>query len=289
MTLLTGVLLAADTTANRPAATDVPSGTLFPSTDDDIIYQSNGSTWNTWATLTGGGGGAVATDTIWDAKGDLAAGTGSDTASKLTVGSNGKLLVAASGQATGLLWDSGYLGGLELVYKYTVAGADKASIDTGVDTADAGTNDWTNGDVLEVFMTTRTDDAGAGATLLVTFNNDAATNYERQIMNASNTTVAASVNNATNQVAVDTHGSGGSASTPGTANIVIPNYAGTTFHKSMTVASARPDGTAANQNVQSYAAKWNNTAAITRMKVAGNGAAKLKVGSQVLIYKRRNA
>ena len=50
------------------------------------------------------GGGAVATDAIWDAKGDLAAGTGADTAVKLTVGANGKSIVADSSQSTGLLW-----------------------------------------------------------------------------------------------------------------------------------------------------------------------------------------
>jgi hypothetical protein len=48
--------------------------------------------------------GAVASDTIWDAKGDLAAGTGADTASKLTVGTNQDILVANSAQSTGLQW-----------------------------------------------------------------------------------------------------------------------------------------------------------------------------------------
>jgi hypothetical protein len=52
----------------------------------------------------GTGGGAVATDAIWDAKGDLAAGTGADTAAKLTVGSNDTILMADSGQSTGLKW-----------------------------------------------------------------------------------------------------------------------------------------------------------------------------------------
>lgn len=51
---------------------------------------------------TGGGGGAVATDTIWDAKGDLAVGTAADTAAKLTVGADGLFLQAASGESTGL-------------------------------------------------------------------------------------------------------------------------------------------------------------------------------------------
>jgi hypothetical protein len=52
----------------------------------------------------GSGGGAVATDAIWDAKGDLAGGTGANTASKLTVGANDTILMADSAQSTGLKW-----------------------------------------------------------------------------------------------------------------------------------------------------------------------------------------
>lgn len=50
------------------------------------------------------GGGAVATDTIWDAKGDLAGGTGLDTAARLAVGANDTILMADSAAATGLKW-----------------------------------------------------------------------------------------------------------------------------------------------------------------------------------------
>jgi len=56
----------------------------------------------TWATVSASG--AVATDVIWDAKGDLAAGTGANTASKLVVGSDGQVLTADSTQSTGLKW-----------------------------------------------------------------------------------------------------------------------------------------------------------------------------------------
>lgn len=52
----------------------------------------------------GGGGGSVATDAIWDAKGDLAAGTGANTAAKLTVGADDTILMADSGETTGLKW-----------------------------------------------------------------------------------------------------------------------------------------------------------------------------------------
>jgi hypothetical protein len=68
-----------------------------------LTIDSGEATGLKWAAAAGGSG-DVATDTIWAAKGDLAAGTGSDTAAVLTVGSNGKVLTAASGETTGLEW-----------------------------------------------------------------------------------------------------------------------------------------------------------------------------------------
>ncbi len=52
----------------------------------------------------GAGGGSVATDALWDAKGDLAAGTGSNTASKVTVGADDTFLVADTAQSAGVKW-----------------------------------------------------------------------------------------------------------------------------------------------------------------------------------------
>lgn len=56
----------------------------------------------TWAAASGSG--SVATDAIWDAKGDLAVGTGANTASRLAVGTNGQVLTADSAEATGVKW-----------------------------------------------------------------------------------------------------------------------------------------------------------------------------------------
>jgi hypothetical protein len=64
-----------------------------------------------WAAVVGGGGALIATDPLWDAKGDLAVGTGADTASKLTVGTNGQVLTADSTQTTGVKWATAAGGG----------------------------------------------------------------------------------------------------------------------------------------------------------------------------------
>jgi hypothetical protein len=64
------------------------------------------------------GGGTSGTVTITnsmateiDAKGDLVVGTGADTFARLAVGTNGTVLTAASGEATGLKWAASAAGG----------------------------------------------------------------------------------------------------------------------------------------------------------------------------------
>lgn len=95
------------THAARPAANAVPDGSLYSCTTDALVYKSSfaGNSWSTWATL--GGSGSVATDAIWDAKGDLAGGTGANTAARLAVGTNGQVLTADSAEATGMKWAAG--------------------------------------------------------------------------------------------------------------------------------------------------------------------------------------
>jgi hypothetical protein len=56
------------------------------------------------ATALAGSGGNVSTDTVWDAKGDVVAGTGANTAAKLIAGADGLVLSTDSTQATGLKW-----------------------------------------------------------------------------------------------------------------------------------------------------------------------------------------
>ena len=101
-TKLTGLLLTGNH-AGRPAANTVAGGTLYACSTHALIYQSDGSSWSTWASL---GGTETLPVSIIDAKGDLIAGTAADTAARLAVGSNDQILMADSGQSSGLKWVS---------------------------------------------------------------------------------------------------------------------------------------------------------------------------------------
>ncbi len=69
------------------------------------VIKWNGAAWAPGTDNTGGGGGgSVATDAIWDAKGDLAVGTGADAAARLAVGTDGMQVFADASTSTGLRW-----------------------------------------------------------------------------------------------------------------------------------------------------------------------------------------
>lgn len=93
--------------AGAPASTPSKVGDVYIDTTNDDAYTAVGTASSAdWEKHNdgGGGGGDIATDTIWDAKGDLAVGTGANTAAKLTAGTNGYVLTADSAEVTGLKW-----------------------------------------------------------------------------------------------------------------------------------------------------------------------------------------
>jgi hypothetical protein len=70
--------------------------------NDTAKFLRGDGTWNT-ASLPSGSA-AMATDALWDTKGDLAAATGADAAVKVPVGTNGQVLTADSTQTPGVGW-----------------------------------------------------------------------------------------------------------------------------------------------------------------------------------------
>ena len=73
------------------------------------ILASNGKIFTTndfhvSGTLTAATATLIGTDTLWNAKGDLAVGTGSDTAVRVSIGSDGKVLTADSTTTSGVDW-----------------------------------------------------------------------------------------------------------------------------------------------------------------------------------------
>lgn len=89
------------THAARPAATAVPVGALYSCTDHNLVYQSDGSTWATWATL--------GTASVLTTKGDIAGY--STVPDRLAVGTNGYVLTADSAEALGVKWAAAAGGG----------------------------------------------------------------------------------------------------------------------------------------------------------------------------------
>lgn len=87
-----------------PGASTPTLATAAASVDEFVFETGDGGT--TWFGhhITRTAVAAIATDTLWDAKGDLAGGTGANTAARLAVGSNGQVLTADSAATTGMKW-----------------------------------------------------------------------------------------------------------------------------------------------------------------------------------------
>jgi hypothetical protein len=174
-------------------------------------------------------------------------------------------------------------GGATKLYDYEVTGSDKASIDTNVDGTTVA--NFSGYDVLEAYVIARTDDAGANAVGVMTLNNITTASYELVRMTTDGSgTFSGGAAVAASNMAFPIHGSGGGASYPSSVFLNFPDYAGTTFFKTINSIMATMDQTAVNNNADQRCYGFRSTSEITRIKFAASGTAKLKVGSRLLVY-----
>jgi hypothetical protein len=123
-----------------------------------------------------GAGDTAIQPTILNAKGDLIAATAADTPAALTVGANGTVLTAASGEATGLQWAAPAAGGgMTLVETLTLSGASTTSGSI------AGT-------YKHLFVVVKGTTASTNTDFYLRMNGDSGSNYFRNVI----TTVAPS-------------------------------------------------------------------------------------------------
>lgn len=246
---------------------------------------ATGPTGPTGAGATGPTGTAGATGPT----GPTGAGSTGPTGPTGSAGATGPTGPTGTAGATGATGPTGgtTLGASELVYRYTVSGSDKTSIDTGIDTADAGSGDWTNGDLLEIYVVGRTDESVTQSVVDFFLNNDAGTDYDYAFVDMTTSSVSGGGAAAATRLQVLLPGASAASNAAGSWAIEIPDYAGTTFLKSVLVRGSSISGS--TRTIDMYGMLWHGTAAISRFALQpSTSGKKLKVGTQLLVYKRRS-
>ncbi len=230
-----------------------------------------------WATPASG---AVATDAIWDTKGDLAVASGADAASKLAAGSNDQVLTADSAQTLGVKWATPASSGAWVLLSTTTLGSN-GTID--VTSISGSYND------LILVLIARDSTASGATTPNLNINNDSGANYyhERAPITGTAAVTGAEAAGGTAFTFMRMTGNSSTAGLFSTHEIVLYGYASTTWkknaHAKSFYATAAGSG---GMNIMVGAGFWNNSAAINRVTFTGTGGGNLLTASTLRIYGR---
>ena len=265
--LLQGILVFA-TEAARNAAITVPAEGQFAFTKDtNSTWFYDGAAWVlsgatgdvTGITVSNGIAGTSLTGPVpaltlaTTAKGDLLAGTGSNTAQALTVGANATVLTADSTTATGLKWAAAG-GGITLISNTTASALDALSLSSIPATYKNLVLTW------NAYV--------SGNTRFATrFNNDSGTNYL-----GYGTSIEDAIPSSTRSSGADFAeifylcefiNKAQSASTPSIGVLTIYNYSSSTLYKDYTFASTQYNSTDAKITTSFVNGTYKSTTAIS--------------------------
>lgn len=253
------------------------AGRLAVGTNNFVLTADSAQTLGVkWAAAASG---AVATDAIWDTKGDLAVATGADAASKLAVGSDGQVLTADSAQTTGVKWAAAGSSGALTLLSTTTRATDG--------TIDVSSISQSYSDLI-LQLICRGTDAGATDTLKLVLNNDTGSNYGSQRVSGNTATASATESNSAAFVSCGSMPAAGATS--GLfyfIEFVIPGYTSTTWQKVVLFEATLATGiTTGLRTRHAGMGMYNQTSALNRVTFSGFSTANLLTASTLRIYGR---
>ena len=282
--LMQGINVFTNATARDAAITSPQEGQFAFTKDNNSLWYYDGAAWvASGATgdiegVTAGvgisGGGTSGTVTITnsmataiDAKGDLVAGTGADTFSRLAVGANNTVLTADSSTATGLKWAAP-----------TTSGKSYSLLNTGGTALTGATTITVSGlsgyDNLMVFVTSASS-ASASSQMTIRFNSDTASNYRYAGLNLNfpstyQSGIASAANSGTGATSIDAATMGSSASSEVAIGMTVFG-ANTTGFKAFNLTSGVSQGSGgSNPNPNQLTGIYTGTSVISSVSIISN-------------------
>lgn len=221
--------------------------------------------------------GDVATDVIWDTKGDLAVGTGANTAQKLVVGANGTIAMADSTQTTGIKWATLSVGTASFEVATTLLNSVLSGTQTtfSVSSVAAGSYDY-----IEIELASRSSSvASADDAILMSFNSDTTNANYRSARSLGGSAIFNADGDTRNIGIAETAFAAGTAFA--TTRIVITNPSAAQHKTSIATSVDRQSATVLYTVMLAH--RWESTSAVDGIVLSLSSGSDFAAGSQCLI------